>query len=199
MQPTASVIVGNVPHRTLSERPALAVLVSEAIASWANVETFLLELFVEMLGGNASMAARIYLKLEIRSAKTAAITEAIDSIADPKLARRARAIVQISKSRQKERDKLAHHQWGISLHPALNDALLLVDPKTIVGGNLDPADVYVYRASDLQNIIDANDRLCGYGQTLLFILRDHPANRGGQLYEKLCNESEIRDRLDRLA
>lgn len=191
--PNAIVIIGNAGHRALSERPALAILAMEAIGSASNVDSFLLDLFVLLLGGDAALATRIYLKLEIRTAKTVAITEAVKSIGDERYRQIALALVAISKSNQKSRDKLAHHVWGIS--PQLPDALLLLDPKS----NGDDRDqIFVYRANDFQELITANDRLCGFGLTLTFILKGHVANRGGALYDELCKAPEIRERLDHL-
>ena len=195
--PDAPVVLGNAGHRALSERPHLAVLAMEAIASSSNVDSFLLKLFVKLLGGDTSLATRIYLKLEIRSAKSIALIEAIDSIEDARYAELARAIVALSKSNQKDRDKLAHHVWGIS--PRLPDALLLLDPKTMTESALDRDAIYVYKADDFGDIIAANDRLCGYTLNLLFILSGHGSNRGDALYNQLCKEPEIRERLDRQA
>lgn len=195
VNPRASVIIGNAGHRALSERPALAVLAMEAIGSFSNVESFLLRLFVRLFGGNSTLAARIYLALDGRGPKSAALNEAIAHMDDPRLAELTRAIIAISKSNQKERDKLAHNVWGIS--PDLPHALLLLDPKTQLNNErLDYDDVYVYTAEDFRRIIHANDRVCGFGLKLQFILDGHPANKDNRLYDELCNESEIRERLN---
>ena len=99
-------------------------------------------------------------------------------------------------SNQKARDKLAHHIWGIS--PNLPDALLLVDPKAVVTSAINYDEVYVYRENDLQSIIAANDRLCGYGLDLQFVIKGHVANRDGQLLTELCSQPEVAERLNRL-
>lgn len=196
VRPNASIIIANAGGRILSQRPQLAVLVAEAINSWCNVEAFLLRLFVQLFGGNNSLAARIYLSFEIQSAKTAALAEAVKSIPDPALQGLMRAVIAISKTNQKHRNKLVHHVWGIS--PELSDALLLADPKiSLTEGNINRDDIFVYTADDLNNIIEANDRLCGFGTELLFILNDHPANRGNRLFLRLCEQPEIRERLAR--
>lgn len=198
VKPDATVILGNAGHRALSERRDLAVLAMEAIASSSNVDSFLLSLFVVLLGGDASLAARIYLHLETQSAKSAALNEAIGKLQGyaPKYAALVRAIVAISKTNQKARDRLAHHVWGIS--PDLPDALLLVDPKDIVvGDNLNRDAIYVYQAQHLQDIIAANDRLSGFGLRLMLVFSDHPGNADGRLYDALCKEPEIQERLDR--
>jgi hypothetical protein len=68
----ANIILGNAGDRLLARHPDLAVKALEAIASWANVEGFMLKLFIKLLGGNDSIAASIFLALEGQSAKTAA-------------------------------------------------------------------------------------------------------------------------------
>jgi hypothetical protein len=189
----ATIILNNAGHRALSERPDLAILVSEAINSWSQVEAFLLRLFVALLGGNSALSAKIYLALEIQTAKTAALAEAVKNLSDPAKQQLVKAVVAISKTNQKHRDKLAHHVWGISPH--LPDALLLADPKVFVIDGSNYSDIYVYRANDLREIIDANDRLCGYGMYLLRIVTDHPTNEGNRLFDELCNQPEIQERL----
>lgn len=197
VNPNATIIIANAGHRPLAERPQLAILVGEAINSWSNVESFLLRLFVRLFGGNGAMAAKIYLALEIQSAKTIALLEAVNAVPDEKIQALIKAVIAISKTNQKFRDKLAHHVWGVS--PQLPDALLLADPKTFVIEGSNYEDVFVYRANDLQIIIDANDRLCSYGLSLLWILNEHPANIDGQLYDELYKTPEIRERLGRPA
>ncbi|AXW64707.1 hypothetical protein CJO94_24440 (plasmid) [Ralstonia solanacearum] len=48
------VVIGNAGDRVLARHPDLAVLAIEAIASWSNVESFMLGLFVELFGGHVS-------------------------------------------------------------------------------------------------------------------------------------------------
>jgi hypothetical protein len=198
VNPKASVSIGNAGHRALSERPALAVLAMEALGSWANVELFLLSLFVKLLGGNEALASKLYLVLDGQRSKSQVLAEAVKTIEDHRHGELVQAVIGISRTNEKVRDRLAHHVWGIS--PDLLDALLLIDPKTLVGpAAMSYDDVFVYRANDFQQIIAANDRLCGYGLKLNFILTGHVANRDGRLYNELCSQPEIRERLDRPA
>lgn len=196
--PHASVIIGNAGDRPLARHPQLAILAIEALASWSNVESFMLNLFVQLLGGHGALAANIFLSLEIQNAKTAVIQAAANTVLknEPDKIKLLNAIIAIAKTNQKSRDKLAHWTWGDS--PNLPDALLLVNPKTTLG-DIDKDEIYVYREQDFKQIIVANDRLCGYGLRLKFILMNHVANRDGRLFGELCSEPEIRDRLNRLA
>ena len=42
----ASIFIGNAGDRPLARHPKLAILAMEAIASWSNVESFMLSLFM---------------------------------------------------------------------------------------------------------------------------------------------------------
>ena len=194
--PNAGVVFGNAGDRPLTRHPELAVLAIEAIASWSNVEGFMLRLFMQLLGGNESLAASVFLALENQSSKTSAINAAAATTLSDRPAELAvlRAILAIAKSNEKDRNKLAHWTWGDS--PEIPDGLLLVDPRASLG-QLDRSEVYVYRAADFQRIIGANDRLCGYGLSFNFILRGHAANRDDGLLVELEAEPEIRERLNR--
>jgi hypothetical protein len=192
------VVIGNAGDRPVERHPALAAVALEAIASWSNVEAFLLRLFIQLLGGNESLASSVYLSLEGQSAKA----NAIKAAAANALAARGQelqvleALLSIAKTNEKERNKLAHWVWGDS--PNLPDALLLLDPRTNIE-NLDRSQIYVYREQDFRGIIQANDRLCGFGLQLKFVLIGHVANRDGRLLDRLVREPEIAERLARQA
>ena len=199
VSPTASVVIGNAGDRPLERHAALAAVALEAIASWSNVEAFLFRLFIQLLGGNESLAASVYLALEGQSAKTNAIKAAAANALSGRAEelRVLEAVLSIAKTNEKERNKLAHWIWGDS--PTLPDALLLIDPRS----NLDALDssemIYVYREQDFRSIIQANDRLCGFGLRLKFVLSGHVANQDGRLIDELLREPEIAERLMRQA
>lgn len=184
--------IGNVGDHPLEQRPELALLVAEVIASWSNVESFHLSLFMKLLGGPGDKAADIYLALEARSAKSAAIKAAAKSLPEPHK-NLLLAILAISSSRQKDRDKIAHGIWGYCT--GIPNALLLASPKDMLASNSDLSKIFVYREKELEQIIEANERLAGYGQRLGFIITGHVANQDGELYDRLCAVPEIRDKL----
>jgi hypothetical protein len=196
VQPDASIILGNAGHRPLAERPTLGILAMEAINSWSNVELFLLNLYMRLCGGDTALAAKIYLSLEIQTAKTAVIRAAVTSLPEQKIQDLIMAVIRIADTNRRHRDKLAHHIWGISPHSKLLDALLLADPKALIKDDIDRSQVFVYRENDFINIIEANDRLCGYGLSISFILDGHTANANGRLFDELCNEHEIQEKLN---
>ena len=110
VHPNASIIMGNAGDRPLARHPELAVHAMEALASWANVESFMLSLFIRLLGGNDSLAASVFLALENQAAKTAAINAAATTVLKDRQdeLRVLRAILAISKTNEKDRNKLAH-------------------------------------------------------------------------------------------
>ncbi len=194
VNPKAGIIIGNAGDRPLSRHPDLAVLALEAIASWSNVEAFLLRLFIQLLGGNESLAASVYLSIEAQSAKTSAIKAASTKVLETRSqeANVLDAILRLAKTNEKDRNKLAHWTWGES--PAIPDAVLLIDPRATLN-ELNLSEIYVYRAHDFQSIIQSNDRLCGFGLSLNFVLSGHVANRDGMLLNQLAAEPEIAERL----
>lgn len=196
--PSASVIISNAYDRVLTRHPELAVVAIEAIASWSNVESFMLDMFVQLMGGPNDRAATAYLALETQSAKTQAIRAVAESVLSSENYELLAAILAIAKSCQKSRNRLAHYVWGDS--PELPDALLLADPKSLLSLPLHPDRIFVYTLRDFEEIIRANDRLCGYGGTFRHIIRDADAlNREGLLYDMLCAAPEIQERLSRQA
>ena len=192
--PNAGVMIGNAGDRPLSRHPDLAILAMEALASWSNVEAFMLSLFVELFGGHGALAAEVFLSMQTQFAKSAAIDTAAANVLKerPEELRLLRAILAIARTSEKARNKLAHWTWGES--PEVPDALLLVDPRC-TKDRLDRSDIYVYKDRDFQSIIRANDRLCGFGLAFKFILMGHVANDEGRLLNELIAEPEIQERL----
>jgi hypothetical protein len=191
----AGIRIGNVGDYPLRRHPELTALVAESIASWTNVESFMLRLFVQLMGGPAETAATVFLALETQSAKQAAINAVVPAL--PQGQRQLlRALMAIAVTNQKSRDKLAHWIWGDCIE--LPKALLLLNTKVAVLaelGDVEHEDVFVYVERDYREIIAANERHAGFGLQFRFILADHPANRDGRLLRRLCAEPEIRERL----
>lgn len=107
-----------------------------------------------------------------------------------------RAILAITKSREKARDKIAHGAWGVCTD--LPDALLLASPKDLLMG-IDERKIFVYREKDFTEIILANERLADYGFDFNIVISSYSDDQGGRRYARLCAEPEIREILDRQA
>ncbi len=188
----ANIEIGNVGTRTLASRPALAVMAMEAIAAWAHVESFMLRMYVELAGGAQSDAAAAYLALDTTSAKS----KVVSVLAKLKLSKEnyslLRALIKLTKTAQKDRDKLAHWIWGSS--EQLPDAILLADPRNL---DLSTDQIFVFREADFESMRVKFERIAGMGLKFRFILLNHPANRDGRLYKEICEEPEIAEILGR--
>jgi hypothetical protein len=187
----------NVGDYPLRRHPDLAVLLAEAITSWATVDSFMLHLYVHLMGGAMDRAATAFLSLETQSAKTAAINAVARQFLSDDRRALLNAIMRLAKSCQSNRDRLVHWLWGDSSQ--INDGLLLVNPKDVVNESPNPDLILVYKEKDFHDIIAANERLARYGLRFIFILRDHQMNEGNAIYDQLCAEPEIRERLHRQA
>lgn len=193
-----SISIANGGQRIGKHNPKLGLLGMEVIASWSNVESFLMRFYIELLGGAADLAATAYLALEARSARSAVITAVARARLDADHVRLLEAILAVAKSAQRGRDRIAHWTWGYSRD--IPDAVLLADPKDLHSDPDPRADiprekVLVYKQPDFEELIRANDRLCGFCLRFLFILQNHPSSTDGQLFARLSMEPEIRERL----
>ena len=187
--------IANSGEHPLLSHPELGLLIAEVIASWANVEAFMLRLFIAMMGGPAERAATVFFALDTQSAKT----KAINAIAVATLSEEKRnvlaAIQALAKSQQKERDAIAHGVWGWSFN--LPDALLLMKASDAVINWRDRSKILVYRSADFNSIIERNERLsCLCGMMHMVITKHVSAD---SLFLQLCSEPEIREKLDRQA
>jgi hypothetical protein len=180
--------------RIFATNPMLGALAMEAIASWSNVDYFLLQAYLEMMGGRNEAFASAYLSLDTQNAKTKLVSAAAEARCSAEELKIFRIILEIAKSAQKQRDRLAHWIWGISL--AIPDCFLLMDtrhdPLTVK-----EEQIFVYREIDFTDLIALNDQICRCGSDFLFILKKHPANADGRIYARLCAQPEIQRRLNR--
>ncbi len=157
----------------------------------------MLRLFVTMMGGPEDKAATIYLAMETQSAKTAAIVALANAHLSEENRDLLKAVLAVAKSRQKDRDRIAHGVWGES--PNIPDALLLINQKDKIRTELSREYVLVYKESDFVSMIEGNRQLSRYVFNFRWIIEGHPANKDGSLYRELCAKPEIRERLDRQA
>ena len=193
VNPSAQTSLANVGDHPLRRHPKLAVLLAEAIASWASVEAYMLSLFVDLMGGHASRATTVFRAFENRSARMTAIRAVADSVLPEEQKKVLRAILAIAKSYQNDRDRIAHEVWADS--PALKNALLLVSPKGLISKALDKKQILVYRQIDFTNITKNNERLASYAGVFGRIITGHAVNKDGRLFHRLCAAPEIADKL----
>lgn len=166
--------------------PDLAQLVMTAIFRHSQLEASMLHLFVDIMGGNKSVAAALYLSLEARNAKANAIEAASKTILKETQHAVLMAIIRRSKSCQKKRDALAHGLWGVSRD--VPDALILLDAKSSV--LLDSTElhnhVYVYRKKDLVDIAEETQEVIGMLMTFRLHISGEPDFAPIEVLYNLC-------------
>ncbi|WP_342150982.1 hypothetical protein [Methylorubrum sp. SB2] len=196
VMPGASIVMCNAGDRPLRHNSELGLLAMEAIISWSNVERFMLDTYIHMLGGPSEPAAVAYLALEAQNAKTTIINAVANDVLEDNYRDLLMAIIKTAKTGQTGRDKLAHWTWGYS--PEIPDAFLLANPKHTYDG-ISEEHIYVYRERDFQKIIDHNDLVCEFGMKFKRMLSQHPSNKDDAIYLALCAEPALRERLSRQA
>jgi hypothetical protein len=160
VMPSAIVIMCNAGDRPLNHNPELGLLAMEAIISWSNVERFMLNMYLKLMGGSQDLAAVSFLAQTTQNAKEASINAVAKHVLDEKYFELLRAILTASKPGQLGRDKLAHWTWGYS--PNIPDGFLLADPRN-THTDFDRNLIFVYKKQDFIDIIKLNDELCGFG------------------------------------
>lgn len=161
----------------------------QGIASWAEVEYFLLASYVAMFGGTSDLAAKMFLSMDTRGSKA----DALAVLGREKLSTKQQAaltdLLKLAKRRGGARDKLAHWIWGMS--EELPDALLLLDPrcKVQVSGHSDLSPhIFVYREPDLRKIIRDNEALARIGSNFARLIETGGDDLAQQLSAQLAKE-----------
>lgn len=165
------------------------------IIAWSRVESFMLDIYLAMLGGPNDSAGIAFLALETQGPRSAVI----EAVARERLGEQEReilhALLKKVKAAQKTRNKLAHWNWGYS--PQLPDYFVLVDPREATRV-LDPGappgsgkqyDKFLaFDASDFEGLIQDCELICGIARRLLFIVQGYSTNQDGALIQKLRQE-----------
>ncbi len=212
------VSVGNTDNDPSYERPDLALLAMRVIAAWSLLESDFEGVFVQMLGANPRPAAAIYASLTSAATQKAALR----AIAEFEIPMPERDVLDALFSQlatvAKDRNKVAHWIWGSS--PDLPDGVLLTDPKAMIKYRVATEDydrtmrdkpdwtltrpefprdeTFVFYAHDFENMVERIQHLSELVTNFRFVLiRDHPVNAGGQLFDRLSNEPGIRAFVDR--
>lgn len=122
--------IGNSSDGPSQNRPVLGTAAMNVVAEFSILESFLIGLFVQMLGANPRPAASMYMALASEAARTAALKALADLVLDEKERSILEAILDAYKTAAKHRNKIAHWIWGYSTE--LPDAVLLRDPTASV-------------------------------------------------------------------
>jgi hypothetical protein len=210
--------IGNNVDAPSRHRPELALLAMQVLAEWSILEHWMGTVFVKMLGANPGPAAAMYASLTGAAAQKAAFRAVAEwSIKDETQADVFEAVLARFTSLAKERNRLAHWVWGHS--PDILDGVILADPKSLLEDEVDREqtmqafrsgekvsltnelkvdDILVYKRIDFERLSADVQKLMGQVMEFRFVLSDHPANRDGQLLQRLLDVPEILEVVNRL-
>jgi hypothetical protein len=137
-------------HIFKDHKPALAPMAMEVIASWSTVETTMQNFYVELAGGPDSDLTALYMALDTKGPKSDVAKTLAERKLTPELLLIYRALLKLTKTREKDRNKLAHWTWGFCRE--MPNVLLLTDPK-ILRPTRD--DIFVYTEEDFNRSVES--------------------------------------------
>lgn len=143
VNPSADIVLGNVGMGSpFNHNPELALLAMDVVRTWADVENFRLNFYMEILGRNNEHAKAAFLALDGETSKNQSIRAVAERALSGDLLKVFSAVQKLSKRVQKTRNRICHWTWGYS--PQIEDGFLLVDPKaTAPEGDLRTNLIYV--------------------------------------------------------
>lgn len=198
---------------TMARRPDLALKIANCITHWSEIEVILGAFLAFLLHANEKAALAMYTALENRAAQVRIITAAAKS----RLPAEHSAVISELLSKiigpaMKERDRIAHWNWGYS--DDLPDALLLQEPAYTLRGVIEsnhlakgneqqPVGVafdhiYVITSKDLDGVLKrsyAAKRMLRIAMASVWE-RNSPEERAGCL-QQLSSEPQIQAALKR--
>ena len=195
VNPRAGVILANsgLKPTPVEARPRLALHAMETIASWSNVEMFMLRAYVKLAGGSKSKAARLFVKLDTNRAKSQALLGLSEEFSDEGQRLFAKLLKWI-KSNQKQRDKIAHWVWGYS--PDIENGLLLHDPRQFALDDEFDVDIdqtYIYYENDFTELIHSNYKLALFGTFVTDISENPTSGQHKPKYALIMSQPEFAD------
>lgn len=116
-------------------RPQLALAAMNVIAEWSILESFVMSLFVQMIGDNPKPASAMFASLKSDTAKRDCLRAVANSTLETQQKKDVfEAILKAIKSASKHRNKIVHWIWGYSKD--FPDAVLLMRPEDKVRQNV---------------------------------------------------------------
>ncbi len=178
-----------------SRNADLSVYALEAIATWSGVESYMLSLYIEIMGGDASLAATTFMSVDAQGPRNAMLQAAAKEVLSKEQLDLLNVLLSFAKSCQRGRNKLAHWDWGYC--DEIPDAFLLVDHKKCLSGPPDRSEIFVYRKKDFEEITDRNHQVAFYFSHFARLLRmdggpgnqQHPASKSE--WQRLFQTPEI--------
>lgn len=200
----------------LEDRPKAAALVARCIALWTEVEVQKAQLLAMLLQANTEPAVALFLAIHnsrIQNAVLDAVATVVLTDEDYKL---YSALMQYSASVEKERNALAHGNFGGS--DKIKDGIAWINPLDYVrhGAEIKLTGVteesmaalrdkvYVYELADLEKIAQDTEHLhthLGFFTGYMFALHEDTADKDtwrAQRYQELCSEPRIAQELERM-
>lgn len=151
VKPGAAIFIANDENwqRTLERRPLIAIRAMQVISAWSLVEYFLLDAYVQLLGGANDLAAAKFVALNSATKKREAIAQLREKV-PYQLHQLFDKMLKDVAAAEKFRDKLAHWVWAYS--PDLEDHLLTIDPRRFVLEGANPSNTYCINADELDRV-----------------------------------------------
>lgn len=196
----------------IEDRPAAAAIVARIVTAWADIEVQCARLLAEIMGTNIPAAAAVFGSLRSSRAQHDALSAAAAVVLDARDYELFSAYMARRSSLESERNDLAHGCFGVSV--AIPDAVVWVSQSDFLNFTTsfdhDPAaqkkfreKQFVYELGTLERIAQEIEEF--YNQLRAFtgyLVARHGDSGGAQFraqqYPQLCNQSHIRQALDRI-
>jgi hypothetical protein len=196
----------------LEDRPEAAALIAECIARWTQVETDLARLLAVLLRANTEPAIAVFLILRSGRLQSEALSAAAQVVLDAEAYELFSAIMNVRQAVEKERNHLAHGQYGGA--PQVKEGVLWIDPthftqwavKMAAAGGMTTAEdwewlrqrTFVYEPADIVSISKQIEELSAIIGKFVALLLNPDAQQRERLYRQLCALPPLRRELSRL-
>jgi len=209
VSPRAAFYISHTPSR---DRLKCALLIADVISAGSYLEVWLGAVLARILGTSAETGIAMYMSISNAAAQRAVITAAATSLLKGEDLDLFMAMLQVASKARGKRNTIAHAIWACS--PDLPDSLLLIPPPVYLkshskaaaeelplyqGGGIDFKDIYVYKESDLSEIVAQATRSINNLQSFDFYLHpDQTEPEHDRLRKTLCAEPDIQRELLRI-
>lgn len=168
----------------------LGAMAMQCIESWSRVEMLMGRVFVHLFGGADSLAANIYLSLQTKGPKLAAVRAAANEKLQGDELRAFIAVHELYANGDGDRNAFAHGVFGISAQIS-GEAVVLVPSADAIRGTVDRSKAKVYTATDFRSIIRAHWRVGNLVSLLHDCICEEDAQKRAALFDRLVGEPEI--------
>jgi hypothetical protein len=201
---------------TRGERPELEAIIAQCIMVWPEVEAQIAVLLGFLLKSDNKAALVVFYSLRRSSAQYSAVSKAASVSLNERDQELLAATISTTKSIEKERNALVHGHFGTASNIPDGITWMHTDDYVQLGIQaqlhrqlLDDkirqqiySALYVYKAQDLQSILNAIKELAVFWYNLLQYLRMPTTIPNSALveerYQRLCSQPRIAQALDNL-